>query len=603
MRIPGLRGKPKQEDRLQVLQDKVYDARQAVQQLHSDWQTYWQYYDTDKQLANLKEEIPNDEQKKDATVTNFLYSSTNTYVALLVQALEQWYVVATDDANDENAQALTEYLRAWSECRGVALEYWKMVTQARVTGTGVIKVYWNPLLDDVALEAVDPMTVFPDPAARRVDQCEFIALRNVYSEEAAERIFNGEGEMEKIDLDKAEYVSAGSSGYLADTRDDINEPPKSKRVEVWEVYHEFGDKLMIYTGRQVLFDGDNPTPGKRFPVFFFPAEPTINRFWSTSPFAALIPIQRDINKRLTRINTHQRYTAPPAWYTDDWQSKLTRIVPGQVHRVHPGTGIRPLEGPQLTPQMFQAIDWDRRHFDIVGGVQDVNRGEPPSAAASGILVQQLQQTATTRLTGPLRFWAHTWMEVGQTVLETMQRWYAEERMVPVVRDGVGARVRISPDMLGVPQETGEYNEDGEPIMEVVPIPYRVVVQPSGDLPLSAAAQAQLAIQLAQMGAIDVPALLKAVNFKYRDEVVQRAQQQAQAQQAGREAGEQIVGQQPTPSRIEIARALNETMTPEQFRLLGEILANRVDPKIAEDFISTLTPEQQRLVAQLMQEET
>lgn len=519
------------------LRRQVEEAREYKrQEIHPDWETYREYYSSDGQRTRLQAGIKDEDLKKCAVVSNFVFSSTEAYTAMLLLALPDWFVVSPDAEHEEQAATSTDYLQAWYETRKVLAQYETMTRDAIILGTGALKVFWDPHAEqksgEVGLQAVDPFQIFVDPSAAGGDleHASMICSRNVYSEELLSRLWPN------ADLTRLSTASISDD-------DDPSKPqtePANRRIEVWEVIHDFGDSLTIYSADQVLQEGANPTPKGRYPYFFFRMHPQTGQFWGKSAVAWVTDLQDEINRTRTRIAIHHKFTAPPILLTDDQGLQVDFTATRILRLKTPGAQAKFLEPPSLPNDIMSMLMRCQADFDTIFGVQDVTRGVRPKGATSGIMVESLQQGAQTRLSGPMRAWGHTHREVGQTVLETMQQRYAEPRTIALMGPTSGRRVGITPDDLsasdvGVPE--------GEEPLAPEPYDLRVVCSTRTDLPRSQQAEAQLAVELGQMGFVDQEAVLEATRFPGRRGVMERAAAVAEQAEAGREAALQDQAQQ------------------------------------------------------------
>ena len=109
---------------------------------------------------------------------------------------------------------------------------------------------------------------------------------------------------------------------------------------------------------------------------------------------------------------------------------------------------------------------------------------------------RLQEAAQTRIRQTIREWSICLGEVGQIVLDMMQAYYTGVQTVFEMTNNGPKRVSF------VAEEVLKDPIGG-------PIPYRVVVQPQNDLPMSQVDWAQLVMQLAAIPWPD-PALQKMV---------------------------------------------------------------------------------------------
>jgi len=128
----------------------------------------------------------------------------------------------------------------WRTIAGEELAY----RHTGIVGGDWLKASYNALIDDVDIRCIDPLMVYPDPTAPRLKDAEFVAIKHIYGEAVAKRLF------EKIDMDEAE-----TAGTVETRSGEQSEAGDATRVVIWELYHEFGEKLTIYSADQELYRG------------------------------------------------------------------------------------------------------------------------------------------------------------------------------------------------------------------------------------------------------------------------------------------------------------------------------------------------------------
>lgn len=544
----------------------------------------------------------------DWSVTNHTKSACKAFAAQVVAALPVWHVVEHRTGEpDDAADRTTTYLRAWAQVHNLRGEELLAVLNALVVGRGVLYPYWDKRREDVVVRSLPPENLYPDPTATRLEDCSFIAIRHLYGVELAKRLWP------KLDLTQVETTYGEEDEF----------EPQVKGAEcvlVWEVYYDFGERLMIYSGEQTLFDGESPVPESpykphRYPLVFFDFEPRENSFWPLGLVQELMDPQNRVNKGHTRINTWERYFVAPTWTTE---SQLTKssfdMTPGTINWVEPESNTRPNYAPPLPREAVELTQMAKQELDGLAGTVEVTQGLRPTGVNTGIALQVLHEAARQRMTAPAAAWTAAKAHLGQLVLELMQKFYTEERVLAIVEAGEAQLVGVTPDDLTATVPTEEWDEEAQaPVMKTENRRYMVVTQAGGEIPLSMAARAELAVQLAQIpsslvrpSVIDDEALLDAVQFPGRDRVLERkAQLVEQQQQAQQQAMEMQQAQEramtATQQMANIGARLQEMMPTEMFDLFQGILAGTVtDEQLVREFwqaVQELGPDVASLVQQ------
>ena len=480
--------KPKDE-LVTELASLVEDAVSQKSSIESDWDAAWDYYNG-QQWKHLKGKMP-PWTYAHTTTLNLVKPVIQTILPIIGDAASIWYVAAYSPEDDPKAEALTRYLQAYYHEQKVARAYALAAKDALCMGTGALKVFLNevntrypvPSLRGtptarVDVAYLDPYTIFPDPNAQNLEDCRFVALRNVVGRSLLQRLYKGQSL--NFEGMEAENVTDRRGQWYGTTRLSSGE----ERYKVWEVYHEFGERLTVFSGNEVLWDGESPVPNHRIPVVLFIEDERGTDLWGSGITAnGASQIQKAVNEIVWYIKLHAVTCLNPRFVKKGIGSVEMTNEPGGIISLHNPQGeMRPLDTPPLPPYVFSLIQLLLRLWDVSTGVHDVTQGVRPVGVQSGRAIMQLQEAAQTRLRELIRAWGAQLAEVGQLVLDMMQRYYRTPQSVFHVRDSGPERVTVEPGMLrGIDER---------------PIPFRVVVQPQQDLPLGQSARAELLMQLA-----------------------------------------------------------------------------------------------------------
>jgi len=536
----------------------VSDAQTALAKRHTSWKTFDEYYFGEQKInKDVNYDVV---ENRDMYPLNYCMSTVETMIPILLDAAPMWYVLQEGVGQGSPlVEDATMFLQAFWHYAKIDHTLEEVCRDMIVYGTGVGKVYWDsekmPVermaerveivtdeetgeanfqtiteteeerLGDVAIEWCDPFSIFPDPNARRLDECRYVALKTELSKEDLQRQF------EWLDEDDIATVSGSDRQRL---RPREQEEKRTDLAEVWEVYHEFGQKLTIYTGSTILYEGDNPMPGKRFPVVFFTNRRRGGWMFGQSCINDIMATQDFLNLANVHVATNMRYAMNPQLLTNDPKLKEYTNKPGGV--VYVESKIRGEKGfaewqeiPELPSSLFIYMDRLQRTLDVQSGVHDVMEGVKPKGITSGIALAQLNEGAQGRLRLLIRSMAKSIEDMGQLVLDMMVANYAEDRSIAQY-EGESPEV-VSLGVTSLPKLGGSQ--------------YRVIVQGRGELPLNPAAQLDIAMQLYGAGVIDQVELLKVAKWPNPNEVVSRMQQAQMEQMAG---AAQAQGLQMMPSQ-------------------------------------------------------
>ncbi len=535
----------------------VEELKNNLKTRHQDWADYEDYYDADTQREKLKAKVPNDAGMQGmVTTSNFVFAEIEAYVANLMSASPVPYVVSAAGEQDDWAKQITRYAQAFGRRENIAREQEQAYRDTLVKGVGFLKVYWDK--KEVAVKCIPPEMVYPDPWGPYLARCSYVALRNVYSEEEVLKLWS---EAKSDKLQEADEADIDTQNY-----DDLK---VGKGIEVWELYYDFGKNLVIFSGKQELYRGKNPTPGDKYPLAMFVMHQRSNNFWGGALVPYLQDLQDIINGVRTRMYIYLKLTASPCVETTDQAADID-TTPGSVWRHGPGTQAGFVHPPPLPPELTLMLQQAKADMDAISGVHEIVKGMRPKGTTSGISLEVLQQSAQIRLTGPARNWAYVLQDLWQTVVELMQKHYTSERRIPMLQGGGTQWASLSPNMLS--------NAAGG---KVQPYEYEVLMDVSGELPVSQASLAETALRLWQLqvlsGPVGAGVVLDALRFPGRDRIMEQMQAEAQAAMQGQQAAQQQQASQEQQAAQEQARmVLEQHLPPEYMQVLEAAKAGQID---------------------------
>jgi hypothetical protein len=480
-----------------------FEAEPAKEEIETQWSQNWDYY-CGRQWQGFRFVPAWTAQEK--TTINLVKASIGTILPIITDALPIWYVMAYDEATDNNAEALSKFLQAFFYAQRVGRAYGLAAKDGMVTGTGALKTFLTlttsrgsmptaPAAPNARVDVayLDPYSIYPDPNAQNLEDCRYLLLRNIMGESMVRAQYPNAN----VDAMEAENVSDRHGEQYSET---TNTGPE-KRYNVWEVYDNFGHRLTIYSGNEILFRGPSPVPDGNFPVKLFLDDERGTDMWGHGILASGgKEIQDAINKAAWQMKCHARLTVNPRLVKKGIGNVKLDTSPGSVINLNnPNASLDPLIMAPLPPYMFSLMEMLMQLWDTMTGVHDVTQGQRPVGVQSGAAIMNLQEAAQTRIRAIIRDWSGQLGEVGQLAFDFMQRYYHGKQTLFVTGDQQPQRVQIQADEV----MTDPYGE---------PIPYRVVVQPIQDLPLSQQARAEMMMSLAAIPWQSLPPALTKLIF-------------------------------------------------------------------------------------------
>lgn len=608
---------PSEGDRelISELREKVSDAKDSMHRRHRRWRKYDEYYEgihlINKNIGTDHGLIDAPKSSRDRKPLNLIHATVEAIVPIIMDARPMWYVLSEMDnaIGMTLAEDVSGYLRGFWYWDDMDESHEEVVRDFVIYGTGAKRTRWDqfsrPLSSenemvqlssdedgragitehegvnyagDVTTEWIDPFRVFIDPAADSVGDARFVAIAVAITEEEFERQFPDKSVSDVDRENPSEY-----------SRRERNESQSNllhtgSRIEVWEVYHQWGEKMTIFTGDQVLWHGDNPTPGNRFPVTMYANSDRGGVLWGKSEVRDLISVNDFLNLINYRVARNQRFSGNQQMVTNDDSIDDVTNEPGKLHKVKPKVAggeegyIKWLNPPPLDTSVFTWMQMLLRLFDTLSGVHDVTESIKPEGITTGLAVGMMNEAAQRRVRLMISSISRALEKEGQIILEFMQNNYASDRFITY--------------MNGEGMDTAEVTQGAlrhAVLSNGNPMPFRVVVQHKGELPVNPAAMIDISRQLYLDGIVDQEEVLKQAKWPGRQEVMSRMAQAEQANVQGQMAAQQQAmgateGPPPAPGEGQGAGEMNGAGPPGGASMSGQQRgANPMIQQIVQEF--------------------
>ena len=383
---------------------------------------------------------------------NRIFPAQETRVALMTENLVQVEILPRDAADDTFARELDGFLIHEWERQGWSSVFAIVLWQSSAHSTSFIKTYWDIHAEGgrgaAKLEPMSNYDLFIHPKARiregklitkyvvhrfELTRNQILAIYNVdiveSPPEVPQRARPTKGDPQTSGLLKDEatdtiFVTGKPSA--ATTKDASRAPdyePMDDTFEVLECWYmdderveteEFDDvqrnghKLKYPNGRiltvcngRLLYDSPNELGF--FPFVPITERPTISEIYPTSTISHLLQPQKEYNKRRSQISDHAELCCNPIMIitgTAGIEADTDLHKPGSRHVSLDGYtkdgGVWFLNPPPLGDEVGAGVSLAHQDIDEISGMHEVNRGEEPTQARSGVAIQHLQQSGKTR---------------------------------------------------------------------------------------------------------------------------------------------------------------------------------------------------------------
>ncbi|MEW6726904.1 MAG: hypothetical protein AB1327_08100 [Bacillota bacterium] len=583
-----------------LVQELVSATRRAMAQKYQAWARFRRKLRNEWYLG-----LP--DRRRPLYSTNYLRSKLETVKSYMALQLPEPSVAGTETSDDPGAR-YKQTLLDWALSGGQA--GWKraareLVPEAETCGIGWIKVIYDPSANNgeggPKLDVIPPEFVLVDPKATRPEHARWVihwrpdvSAEMIYAEYGKWPTRGGDaGEQSGKDDNRPDEQKQPTPGltfdvyecYLRDlstttveeieqrvdpeTGETVEAPVKRKkrRYPTWRV--------IAVAGNTVLEDKPLPYEHGELPLIPYKCTDDATTLYPPSMIEILEPLQdqadaidEQIYRNLRLIVNRQRIINKTSGITN------TDNMPGREYYANGdiNNAMKWDEPPALGSEIFAYRKEIEERMDKVSGIFEVTQGRTERGVTAYAAIATLQDASTRTIQMRLEILAEVAEAVARQVLSLVKQYGGDYQSVRVAG---GDELVILADY---PPEA--YNEDGEMVwtaeekaawreqngvhVVLADIDERYDIQVSADnaLPSSKAQRAKVAMDLFNLkespeNVIDAEALLEALDWPGRSEILRRKQekqdaammQEAQglaAAQAGMPAPEQVAGQQPMP---------------------------------------------------------
>lgn len=476
-------------ERVEELDERFTRAKQDREQYERQWLTnlafymdrHWLVWDNTQRTLRAPKVAP---WRVHATV-NLVRGTVRTEYAKLIQNRPQprSQPASGDPDDEEQARACDDFIEHISYLDGSETAWERAVLWALITGTGILKTYWNkdagtPLLEPETLFTQDGLSVLNPRAGHPVvtQKGEPVHLGDIETVDCSPFEFYPDPfglEMRQkgwafyVKLRSPEYVrerygedigptSAGETfdGQVATM---LGQNAKSQEGVLLKEYSERPTRknpkgrYAVYANERLLEEGENPYPKVSLPFTAVHHIPVPGRFWGDSIVSSIIDPQRNLNKARSQAIEHRNLLAKGKYFVVDGALRPGQVItsaPGEIvtykHVPSAPDGGRPHleQGAPVPDSYWKDIEQSRQEINEVSGVNEVSRSELPSGQKlSGIGIAYLQEQDDTRLSPTAHSAGRAAEDLGKFRLELARQFYDEPRMLRIIGPNNSVRVR------------------------------------------------------------------------------------------------------------------------------------------------------------------
>lgn len=465
-------------------------------------------------------------------------------------------------SGDTDTQRSRAFQEQWRDT-GINHQLLYAALWAQFTGIGFIQLGYDPFGDNgfgrIWSASRDPDTAAIDPGAKtmRRDSCSYLVLEDrLYPDQVgyywpetgaglrAESIMPGgknspavlPGVPQKLRMPEGPMRMA----YAGNEADEINSDGRmrvrylyidDRTIEVvreqaggdaakvvekgtWRKALRYPNMRLIVaasgTQGRVVADGDNPTPGGRFPITPIYGLPALTGFYPPAPIKFTQDLQAYCERLLTQLFENTVRLNNGIWFID----KGTGItadsfggLPGELSIIDDGSRIPQCVFPNaISPQTIQFVQYLLGLQKELQGHSQSREGSPGAGNISADLFEAsiYQSQRLTRCRA--RMLAHSIQEIATTMFDLMATNFTEDRSYATTEGGFSLAT-------------------WKPIYGLGARNIHLHIDPASLLPISQAAMRQLAPTLRSEGAIDTQTLLESLGVPDANGIAQRVQRE------------------------------------------------------------------------------
>ena len=485
-------------------------------------------------------------------VMNFLAQVVERKTALLTDSKPIANVVSRKRGLDPVCEILQKVIDGVFEERSWEQRLTEFVFLEQHFGTAAINTCFDTTLDwgrgDIDLTILDPRTFVFDPFVTRsynLNNGEYFCLetarptdylRDKYSERSDDikpDFASDENIREDSVLSKIRNFFRGRN----EERGMSTVVPRSVVRDYWvrDRKTKKDGKLVYPTWREVLVaggcivqDGTLPYIDGNLPVDMMDWDFNVDSAYGTNEVLKLEMPQLMFNKVLATEIENAILMGNGIWVGDtnalskeEWERLSNE--PGSIVKKRPGTELRREPGVALPAHLTQILTLLLTGIEKLSSITEVTEGRKVGQVTSGVAIESMQLAAATAIRLKARQIESLIQRVGQKLISRIFQYYTEDRVFNLVGEAGGFQQYIFE--RNVIRELVEKN--GRSMTDAFQdFQYRVV--PASSLALTKWQKGLIAMQLYQAGAIDREALLEAIEYPNREEILKRTMEKQQA---------------------------------------------------------------------------
>ena len=360
------------------------------------------------------------------------------------------------DGKTTVTDVLTDNARYRWEHSKMDSKIYSLITDAAISGDGVLYCYWNPDADgdgsymgDIVTDVIDNVNVFvSDVNKNDIQSQEYVILSGRASVASLRREAreNGvdEGSIKKIIADKTEDYEYGGDYASAELEGDDEE----KATYLIKFWREDGVVCFEKSTRNCVINRAK-TPCTLYPVAYFNWQKTKNSFHGTGIATSMVANQKYINRAYAMVMKHMSDTAFSKVIYDkskipEWSNEVGEAI-GVVGGTNVEDAVSVLDVGKLQEDYLEFLENVISNTKELSGATETALGNVNPQNTSAILAVQEASKIPLKL---VRVALYQCIEdLANIWADMMLAYFADDRAVPTIdKDGVHSACRYLGDM-------------------------------------------------------------------------------------------------------------------------------------------------------------
>ncbi|MCC6224712.1 MAG: phage portal protein [Thermoleophilia bacterium] len=285
----------------------------------------------------------------------------------------------------------------------------QVAQNAGALGDGVYKVFWDPLEQRIRVVSVDPSGFFATWQADDPSRILRVEVAYAVAADAAESFAASAGLGDGVG-------SKGPHGILPAPL-----PGDTRALEVVETWT--ASELVLTVGEQVVRHGPNPYGW--IPFVHVPNLQPANAFWGISDLVDVIPINRELDERISDQADIIRYHAdPPIVFRGVTDHSDLAVGPGTVWDIPTDADVKLLEWQGQPPAVGEHIERTLRSLYEVSETPRTAFGETDQVLSGVALETQLRPIIQKTLRRHA-FWTRALRDRNRMILRLAEQFGVE----------------------------------------------------------------------------------------------------------------------------------------------------------------------------------